>query len=185
MRWFIHAFKNIFNYSGRARRAEYGWFMLMNFLLQLGVLLVAWVVIAGLSLNIISPSLATLGAIGIIYYAVSFIYAILTFFVSLSLTARRLHDLGRSGWWQLFICLLPLLLLGGTFVSLPILEEGAPSTPITSINIMTLTAGLIHIIFFLMLLFKDGQKQANKYGESPKYPNQVEQKDNERIEPSV
>ncbi|MGX3066346.1 DUF805 domain-containing protein [Ursidibacter arcticus] len=184
MRWFIHAFKNIFNYSGRARRAEYGWFMLMNFLVQLAALLAVWVIAAGLSLNTNDMSLG-LGAIGIIYYAISFIYGILTFFVSLSLTARRLHDLGRSGWWQLVIYLLPLLLLGTTFVFLPILEEGTPSTPIIAINIMTLATVLIYIIFFLILFFKDGQKQANKYGESPKYPSQVEQKDNERIEPSV
>ncbi|KAE9538385.1 DUF805 domain-containing protein [Ursidibacter maritimus] len=184
MRWFIHAFKNIFNYRGRARRAEYGWFMLINLLIQLAGFLVFWVVIAGLSLNTTDISLV-LGSIGIIYYIASFIYSILAFFVSLSLTTRRLHDLGRSGWWQLFIYLLPLFLLGATFVSLPILEEGTPSTPIVAINIMTTVASLIYLIFFLILLFKDGQKQTNKYGESPKYPSQVEQNSNERIEPSL
>ncbi|MCK3655505.1 hypothetical protein A4G19_07000 [Pasteurellaceae bacterium Macca] len=44
MRWFLLAFKNIFNYSGRARRAEYGWFFLTNFLLQIGVMLLVWLV---------------------------------------------------------------------------------------------------------------------------------------------
>ena len=35
MKWFIYAIKNIFNYQGRARRSEYGWFQLVNYLLQM------------------------------------------------------------------------------------------------------------------------------------------------------
>ena len=36
MKWFIHAIKNIFIYQGRARRAEFGWFYLTTFLINLG-----------------------------------------------------------------------------------------------------------------------------------------------------
>jgi uncharacterized membrane protein YhaH (DUF805 family) len=47
------------------------------------------------------------------------VYLVAVFIPSLAVTARRLHDIGRSGWWQLIniipiagaICLLILLCL--------------------------------------------------------------------------
>ena len=47
MKWFIYAIKNIFNYQGRARRSEYGWFQLVNYLLQMAFMLVFWLIIDG------------------------------------------------------------------------------------------------------------------------------------------
>ena len=35
MNWFIQALKKTFTYRGRARRAEFGWFNLISFLISL------------------------------------------------------------------------------------------------------------------------------------------------------
>ena len=73
--------KNYANFSGRARRSEYWYFALANFIFGAvsGVLSVAYpefmylVYIVGLALLV--PGLAV--------------------------SVRRLHDIGKSGWWYL------------------------------------------------------------------------------------
>ena len=35
------------------------------------------------------------------FFAVAIIFALILFVPTLAVTARRLHDTGRSGWWQL------------------------------------------------------------------------------------
>ena len=34
---------------------------------------------------------------------ISFIYSLVVFIPSLAVGSRRLHDIGKSGWWQLLI----------------------------------------------------------------------------------
>ena len=35
------------------------------------------------------------------FFAVAIIFGLILFVPALAVTARRLHDTGRSGWWQL------------------------------------------------------------------------------------
>ena len=35
------------------------------------------------------------------FFVVWFIFALISFVPALAVTARRLHDIGRSGWWQI------------------------------------------------------------------------------------
>lgn len=64
-------------FSGRAPRSEFWWF----FLFQVLAMLVA-------------------GVIGEVAYS---LVALLLLLPSLAVGTRRLHDIGRSGWWQLLM----------------------------------------------------------------------------------
>ncbi|KPI04002.1 protein of unknown function DUF805 [Actinobacteria bacterium OK074] len=96
-------------FSGRARRAEYWWFSL----LYTG----AAAVIAGVSFAIEAPLLSV---------------SLLPFVVPmLSVSVRRLHDTGKSGWHML-IALIPAIgpivyLLGMTVDSTPGANQYGPS----------------------------------------------------------
>lgn len=83
----IEAIKSCFNnyatFSGRARRSEYWYFCLFNFLVGL-----------------------VLGFTGIPF--LSGLFALITFLPALAVAVRRLHDVGKSGWMYL-LCLLPLI----------------------------------------------------------------------------
>lgn len=172
MKYFIHAFKHIFDYTGRARRAEFGWFVLTNFLLQCGIWLTLLVLTSGMALFTgggIDVFSAGIGLISVVFYIAMFIYGIFTTFIMFSLTARRLHDLGWSGWWQLIFHFSPFVIFPVLFMFIPLLEDSELIEPVFLIRILVGIFGFGYLLFWLILLFKDGQKHPNKYGESPKY----------------
>ena len=65
------------DFNGTASRPEFWWFMLFVF-------------IVALALNVVST---TLGAL----------FGLAVLLPQLAVGARRLHDTGRSGWWQLLL----------------------------------------------------------------------------------
>jgi uncharacterized membrane protein YhaH (DUF805 family) len=70
------------DFTGRASRSEYWWFVLFIVLVSAGTSYVSNILSALWSLAMLLPSLAA--------------------------AARRLHDTNRSGWWQL-ITLVPIV----------------------------------------------------------------------------
>lgn len=94
MNWFLLALRKYAVFSGRSRRSEY-WYFTLFYLLIL------------LPLYLLDHSLGTYNQktdIGLF----SGVYALLTILPCVAVAARRLHDTGKSGWWQL-IALIPYL----------------------------------------------------------------------------
>ena len=94
MNYFIYCLKNYFNFSGRATRSEYWYFVLFGLLFSLAAMLIDF-------------SIGTFyieEGIGIF----SSIYTLTILIPSLAVTVRRLHDTNRSGWWNL-IMLVPII----------------------------------------------------------------------------
>ena len=102
------AFRNMFNYQGRASRSAYWWFALFQVLAWVGVLILAFIFAA-----------VHVPAVSILLYVAAVIGSIL---VSLSLTVRRLHDSDKSGFWYL-IAFVPF---GGIVLLVFTLLEGTP-----------------------------------------------------------
>ena len=73
-------------FSGRASRSEFWWFALFG--------LIGGVVTAVIDVMILGYSAEAYGPINIIF-------TVITFLPYLAVGARRLHDINRSGWWQL------------------------------------------------------------------------------------
>ena len=176
MKWFIYAIKNIFNYQGRARRSEYGWFQLVNYLLQMAFMLVFWLIIAGTAAGSMAlgrneeTMLMGVSIVAIVVYALLLLYQVVIFLVSLSVTARRLHDLGWSGWWQLVLFVLPLIIIVIFMINMPTnmpSERDLAQAMFFPFLMMGIYA-LVAFVVMCILLFKEGQIGANKYGEDPK-----------------
>ena len=87
MNWYLHVWKNYATFDGRATRSEYWYFILFN-------------IIINIFLSIIDE-IATDGILGIVY-----LLAVLI--PSIAVATRRLHDINKSGWWQL-IAIIPLI----------------------------------------------------------------------------
>jgi uncharacterized membrane protein YhaH (DUF805 family) len=78
-------FSKYADFTGRARRPELWWFVLFN------------LVVSGV-LNLLDGDSNILSGI----------YSLAVLLPSLAVGARRLHDIGRSGWW-LLISLVPIV----------------------------------------------------------------------------
>ena len=87
MNWYREALRKYATFDGRARRKEYWFFTLFNFL---GLLVLTIVDMAVGTFN----EQAEIGLLGGIY-----LLAVLI--PSIAVTVRRLHDTDRSGWWIL------------------------------------------------------------------------------------
>jgi uncharacterized membrane protein YhaH (DUF805 family) len=92
--WATRPLKKYADFTGRAPRAEYWWFVLLYFVGYV----VASIVDSILGLN---PMVLTYGPI-------TMLFALAILIPSLAVGARRLHDTYRSGWW-LLIGLIPLI----------------------------------------------------------------------------
>ncbi|MGX1194628.1 DUF805 domain-containing protein [Metabacillus sp. SLBN-84] len=88
MHWYLDVIKKYAVFQGRARRKEYWMFFLFN-------------LIVTIILSIVES------LIGLEQILVA-IYSILLLLPSLAVAVRRLHDIGKTGWWVL-IGLIPII----------------------------------------------------------------------------
>lgn len=160
---FGEAIKSVFSkyatFSGRARRSEFWYFFLLNFIIcfVLGFIpFLSWV--SGLwSLAILIPFVAV--------------------------TVRRFHDIGKSGWYYL-VPLIPALAYVGYLVYyvLKIMKEidgSFSDTDAIMQHIMDNPSGILAIvvlglltiittIIWIVWMAKDSQPGENKWGPNPK-----------------
>ena len=88
MKYYILAFKQAFNFKGRANRPEFWYFNLFSTIISFIFLLI--------DTQVLGTSMSETGLIGGIYTLISII-------PSLSVTIRRLHDVNKSGWNYLWV----------------------------------------------------------------------------------
>ena len=89
---------NYANFSGRARRKEYWMYVLVQSIIMIGLMILDSILGLDFELQGISLGYGYLYSIG----------GIVHFIPSLAVLVRRLHDVGKSGWFY-FIGLIPLI----------------------------------------------------------------------------
>ena len=93
MKYYLQAFKNYANFNGRARRKEYWMYILFFYLITFLMIFLD---------NLLGITIEDgLGPLTIVYILISII-------PTLAVGIRRLHDIGKSGWW-LLISWVPLI----------------------------------------------------------------------------
>ena len=99
MEWYLKVMRdNYANFSGRARRKEYWMFVLVQTIVMIGLMILDSVLGLDFELQGITIGYGYLYLIGIIVH----------FIPSLAVLVRRLHDVGKSGWFY-FIFLIPII----------------------------------------------------------------------------
>jgi uncharacterized membrane protein YhaH (DUF805 family) len=102
MKYYLKALQNYTVFSGRSTRSEYWFFILFNFIFAIVAMIIDNIIGTTLKMDTIN------GAINIPYGYIYLLYALAVFLPSLALTVRRLHDVGKSGWFIL-IGLIPIV----------------------------------------------------------------------------
>ncbi|MFT6148370.1 MAG: uncharacterized membrane protein YhaH (DUF805 family) [Saprospiraceae bacterium] len=83
--YYTDVLKKYADFNGRARRSEYWYFILFN-------------IIISIILGIID------GVAGLVTFGIADAYSLGVFIPSIAVIVRRMHDLGKSGWY----CLIPI-----------------------------------------------------------------------------
>lgn len=89
MEHYVGVLKKYAVFEGRSTRSEFWYFVLFNFLIAVAIGIVEGVIFRG-------------------SMVLGILYSLAVFIPGLAVTVRRLHDIGKSGWWIL-IWLIPLI----------------------------------------------------------------------------
>lgn len=176
------AFSKYATFQGRSRRSEYWWFSLFLTLLALVfflpvILMSLWYSSEGIDVYetdmwpvVLSGLLALLGSLVFLALLIP----------SLTVQVRRLHDVGRSGWWVMWCVvaaiafeILAFCLLGTRYSDMIPLQEYKEAFAVSTfggvaLSLLGLINTFISIALIVFSLF-DSHKGVNKYGPSPKY----------------
>ena len=134
--------KNYANFSGRARRSEYWYFTLFQGIVNIIAFLTP------------SPVIEVYGQPVSLLYS---LFSLAFLLPGLSVSVRRLHDIGKSGWNILTLYLTPLLAIFIFATSNPYFIFGWA---------ICCTFYLIRLTIWFC---RDSSEEENEYGPSPKY----------------
>ena len=154
-------FNKYFDFKGRARRSEYWWFVLFQILVS-----IPCVILDGILESVAGITFANT------------IASLVFLFPALTVSFRRLHDIGRSGWWigvsyiLMAIGIIALIAtVGMSHVDLT--NDEAIVRSLLSVKSLGAWLPIIAsvVICFIVFIFSllDSHKEENKYGPSPKY----------------
>jgi uncharacterized membrane protein YhaH (DUF805 family) len=94
-------FLKTFTYSGRAKPSEYWWFYASMILALLVLFFARSLLWEYWPRDVPALSIAYLIVIDKVLDVVTWLITVFWLFARFSVASRRLHDVGRSGWWQL------------------------------------------------------------------------------------
>ena len=169
-------------FQGRSRRSEYWWFSLFLTLLALVfflpvILVPLWYSSKGI--DIYETDMWPMALSGLLVLLGSLVFLALII-PGLTVQVRRLHDVGRSGWWVVWSVvaaiafeILAFSLLGSRYSDMIPLQEYKEAFAVSTfggvaLSLLGLINSFICIALIVFSLF-DSHKGVNKYGPSPKY----------------
>lgn len=154
-------------FTGRARRSEFWWFFLaqtlLSYILSTAVTMSSFKSLANIArsggelFGIAWDSMASVLKNPVWWLSIVVWLALLL--PNIAAICRRLHDTGKSGWWQLLFYGSILLSYVMAFIRLRVLLLN------TILSLVTLAAVIVMIVW----LCKDSDPNPNKWGPSPKY----------------
>ncbi len=97
---YTEMFKNYAKFEGRSRRSEYWYAVLANWIIVMVVYMILFIPIMSDIATNGEPTGVSL-TLSIVVGLVLMVYAFASLVPSLALGVRRLHDIGKSGWYML------------------------------------------------------------------------------------
>ena len=160
-------FKNYANFSARATRAEYWWWVLFavvpQIILCVGVVSFSFTTFLGVDLS------TTL-----ILYMIYLIWTAAFLVPSLTVSIRRLHDVGKSGWEGLKVDLALGVSIGvfgiAVIIAITFGTSGSGIIPILIMLILGFSGIIAATVWWIVLLGRQGEAGPNKHGPDPRQP---------------
>lgn len=148
--WAKRPLEKYADFSGRAPRAEYWWYTLA-------------IIVIAIIVSIVESMVGLDHMVGF-YGPISLLFMLAVLVPGLAVTARRLHDTNRSGWWML-IAIVPYLIVG---MKMGMVAASGSMTP-SELGAAGLfgIVGLCGGLALLILVVLQGTKGDNRFGPDP------------------
>lgn len=168
-------FRKYATFKGRARRAEFWYFFLFQYLLSLGVSFIMGIFMIPVMLKggFSNPDSVMTDIIP--FMVLSGLVTLALLLPSLAVFVRRLHDLGKSGGWLFLFFGLYIIVIGllAGFAFTGVLDGDAATIGgmALGLGIAFAIVGLLLFIFAIILLVwlcKPGTVGPNRFGPDPK-----------------
>ncbi len=195
---YCQVLRNYARFSGRATRAEYWSFQLVNivicFILYIGLIIPLIISLfntnkgalkafaehgdsmseaeaAQLMTDSISQGAPQLLAIFLAAFIVLMLYGLFILIPSIAVSVRRLHDVGWSGWWIAGSFVFGLVLnIVVAIMEVNVAEDETAVLTSSAGILIPVLASYTYNIFLFVLTLLDSKRGPNQYGPSPKYP---------------
>src|SRR5687768_11071039 len=115
MNWMLMPLRRYADFSGRSRRTEFWMWILFQFLLGIGFLILVGILGGAAALSGDPNQLMAVGGAAVVLYVLWMLLSLAFFIPNLAVTARRLHDTDRSGWWMMLFWGPYLVMIGSLF----------------------------------------------------------------------
>jgi uncharacterized membrane protein YhaH (DUF805 family) len=170
MEYMLMPLRRYADFSGRSRRTEFWMFVLFQFLIGMGVV-VLMMVLGGAAVLSGDPSQAmAMGGIILVLYLLLALVGLAFLIPNLAVTVRRLHDTDRSGWWiMLYWGPYLAMILAGGMVGMSA-ASGGDGMAGGAVGLIAMIAWLVGSLVLLVFMFLEGTRGPNKYGPDPKQP---------------
>ena len=167
MKWYFKCLKHYADFSGRARRKEYWWFAVINFIIML-ICTLGYIIpffkmgfdtaSTGADFDSLDEMEIIMSSLKNPFLYIYLIYYLVVLIPSLAVMVRRLHDIGKSGYWAFFI-------VGGQVLGS--MSSYFQTTNTVAYAIAALAGAVIGIIS-LVWMFTNSDYGPNQYGPNPK-----------------
>ena len=111
MNYYIKALQNYATFTGRVRRSEYWFFVLFNFIFSMVAMILD---------NLLHTTFDLGTGVPIYYGYIYSFYLLFALLPGLAVLVRRLHDIGKSGWF-FFIAFIPII--GGIWLLILLFKD--------------------------------------------------------------
>lgn len=150
MKWFVKCLRNYANFRGRASLPEFWYFVLFLFFVLLAVLLA---VMIAMTLCPIGGGRRYIGLLAGVPFLLPY----------LAVAVRRLHDIGRSGWWMGGYLLVSIAGRAAGYAS----RNPDSAEWLLDANLALAILQFVYLIVMVYWLSKPGNPAANEYGAPP------------------
>ena len=151
MKYYLKAFKKYAVFSGRASRSEFWFFYLFNMVAVFIIGFISGIIGALLGANTDSSM-----------WQVT-LYVVVALIPTWAVMVRRLHDVGRSGWWA--VVPFSVYLVGLAIMLLVRAALGA--------GLLIMMVAFVLQLGLIATLIIDSQPGSNRFGQNPKGVNPV------------
>jgi uncharacterized membrane protein YhaH (DUF805 family) len=172
MKYYLSVLKKYAVFKGRASRKEYWMFILFYFIFSVAAQILDAIFKTNrlISYNLISYNLPIyVLRIGNSQGLLTLLYSLILLIPSVAVTVRRLHDIGKSGWWALVFALMssiPIILASILIGSIEY-KGGTISRGINLLITLAMLISLASVVWFIVWLALPGDPNENAYGPVP------------------